>query len=226
MNERVPGEDPITPLQLYGLLYERYGDLDWWPAEGPFEVMVGAVLTQRTSWHNVEMALANLREAGIVDHVTLLASPMERLESLIRPSGTYRQKARRLRDLFLMVDERGGGSLEAFLGKPLPILRQDLLAVHGIGPETADSIILYAACGPVFVVDAYTRRVLDRLGVNTNRSYGQVARWFEDGLPADAALFNNFHAMIVELAKDHCRTRPICQGCPISRDCRTDGGTE
>jgi endonuclease-3 related protein len=221
MTEQRHGTDRVTPLSLYEALYARYGDLEWWPAEGPFEVMVGAVLTQRASWHNVEMALSNLRGAGIHDHGTLLATPMERLEALIRPTGTYRQKARRLRDLFQMVDGKGDGSLDAFLAIPPNIMRQDLLAVRGIGPETADSIILYAAQGPVFVVDAYTRRVLGRLEVDAGRSYEGVASWFTEGLPKDAALFNNYHAMMVELAKDHCRTRPICQGCPIRGHCPT-----
>nr|NIP34499.1 endonuclease III domain-containing protein [Thermoplasmata archaeon]NIS11633.1 endonuclease III domain-containing protein [Thermoplasmata archaeon]NIS19539.1 endonuclease III domain-containing protein [Thermoplasmata archaeon]NIT76686.1 endonuclease III domain-containing protein [Thermoplasmata archaeon]NIU48656.1 endonuclease III domain-containing protein [Thermoplasmata archaeon] len=215
-----------TPAGLYETLHARYGDLEWWPAEGPFQVMVGAVLTQRTSWTNVERALGNLADAGVVDMATLLALPIERLEALIRPSGTYRQKALRLLALFAMVDERGNGSLAAFLDRPMADLRHDLLAVKGVGPETADSIILYAAGKPVFVVDAYTRRVLGRLGVTTGGSYDQVARWFQEGLPEDVAVYNNYHAMLVELAKDQCRTRPICEGCPIRSGCPVGRGEE
>ena len=216
--QREPGP-AVTPQGLYAALHAHYGDLEWWPAEGPFEVMVGAVLTQRTAWRNVERALANLRDAGVTDMATLLAIPLDRLEALIRSSGTYRQKATRLRDLFTMVHQRGGGSLEAFLDLPRETLRQELLGVRGIGAETADSIVLYAADMPVFVVDAYTRRVLERLGVEPGRSYDRVASWFTDGIPRDAGLYNNYHAVIVELAKDHCRTRPVCEGCPISHLC-------
>ena len=225
MTRSTPGPSLApTPLQLYQALHDRYGDLNWWPAEGPFQVMVGAVLTQRTSWRNVERALGNLEAAGVLDMVDLLSLPRDRLESLIRPSGPYRQKAARLMELFTMVDERGAGSLDAFLDRPAPDLREDLLTVHGIGPETADSIILYAAGMPAFVVDAYTRRVLGRVGVRTGRSYDQVASWFREGLPEDAALFNNYHAALVELAKDHCRTVPSCEDCPISGLCAVGRG--
>jgi endonuclease-3 related protein len=224
MAKRNHGAGGITPVALYEALHDHYGDLEWWPAEGPYEVMVGAVLTQRTSWRNVEIALANLRSAGILDIDSLLSTPVDTLEELIRPSGTYRQKASRLRGLFLMVDRKGNGSLEAFLDRPTEVLRQDLIDVPGIGPETADSIILYAAQRPAFVVDAYTRRVLDRLEVDAGTSYAQVASWFKDGLPVDADLYNNYHAVLVELAKDHCRARPRCKGCPLTAVCPTGEG--
>ena len=212
-----------TPRDLYARLIARYCDLEWWPAEGPFEVMVGAVLTQRTSWGNVERALASLREAGITDAITLTRLPLGTLEELIRPSGTYRQKARRLQALFTSVVTHGDGSLEAFLERPVEELRSDLLAVNGVGPETADSILLYAAGRPIFVVDAYTRRILDRLGIDAGRSYDDVARWFTQGLPEDAALYNNFHAVLVEVAKDHCRKVPRCCGCPLADGCHFTG---
>lgn len=224
MAKRDDGTGGITPIALYDALHDHYGDLEWWPAEGPYEVMVGAVLTQRTSWRNVEIALTNLRNAGIMDMDGLLSTPQDRLEELIRPSGTFRQKASRLRELFLMVSQKGNGSLEAFLDRPAEVLRQDLTGVRGIGPETADSIILYAARRPAFVVDAYTRRVLDRLEVDAGTAYAQVASWFKDGLPVDADLYNNYHAVLVELAKDHCRTRPRCNGCPLSAVCPSGRG--
>jgi len=210
-----------SPLDIYTALHAHFGDLEWWPGDGPFEVMVGAVLTQRTSWRNVEIALGNLRDAGVVDMAALLATPKADLEVLIRPSGTYRQKATRLLALFCIVDRKGGGSLVAFLDRTMDELREDLLAVKGIGPETADSIVLYAAGQPSFVVDAYTRRILDRLDIDPGRSYDDVARWFTDGLPLDADLYNNYHAVLVELAKAHCRPSPLCEGCPLFTICPT-----
>lgn len=217
------GAASIDPRELLTRLYLNYGDLDWWPADGPFEVMVGAVLTQRTSWTNVERALSNLRAAGIDSPRRLMALPEDALEGLVRPSGTYRQKARRLRALFTLVEEAWGGSLEAFLDRPASQLREDLLGVTGIGPETADSIILYAAKRPVFVVDAYTLRILDRVGVEAGRSYDEVASWFTAGLPEDVDIFNNLHAMLVVLGKEHCRKRPSCPGCPLDDICPYKG---
>ena len=213
-----------SPLHIYGALLAHFGDLDWWPAEGPFEVMVGAVLTQRTAWRNVEVALANLKEAGVVDMVALLATSKADLEVLIRPSGTYRQKAIRIHDLFKTVNEKGEGSLRTFLDRPIGLLRADLIAVKGIGPETADSIVLYAAGKPSFVVDMYTRRVLTRLDIDAGRSYDEVARWFTDSIPKDAGLYNNYHAVLVELAKMHCRSLPLCKGCPLMAMCPTGRG--
>lgn len=215
------GIDGPSPEGLYLMLHAHFGDLEWWPADGPFEVLVGAILTQRTAWRNVEAALEQMRGADIRDMDALLATPQEKLEALVRPSGTYRQKAARLRALFQAIKGYGEGSLDGFLDRPVGPLREDLLAIKGIGPETADSMILYAAGGPVFVVDAYTRRVLDRLGVDAGRSYDDVARWFTDGLPMDAALFNNYHAALVELAKGFCRPVPACDGCPLCGVCPT-----
>lgn len=215
-----------TPLSVYRLLHARFGELEWWPATGPFKVMVGAVLTQRTAWRNVERALVNLRDAGVEDMGTLLATPRDDLEALIRPSGTYRQKAARLLALFTMVDGLGKGSLDGFLDLPAGRLRPALLSVKGIGPETADSIVLYAAGRPVFVIDAYTRRVLDRLGVDPGPSYEDVARWFTDALPEDPTLYSNYHAALVELAKAHCRPHPRCSGCPLRSICPTGEGRE
>lgn len=183
--------------------------------------MVGAVLTQRTAWRNVETALTRLRDAGMDGPERLLALSQTDLEELVRPSGTFRQKATRLRALFSMVLEAEGGSVEGFLDRPMAVLRRDLLSVKGIGPETADSIILYAAGRPAFVVDAYTRRLLARLGVEAGRSYDRVASWFKDGLPVDAPLYNNYHAAIVQVAKEHCRAEPLCQGCPLRPHCLT-----
>jgi endonuclease-3 related protein len=211
-------------MDMYRRLHEHYGELDWWPARGPFQVMVGAVLTQRTAWRNVELAISRLDGAGIDTVDALMALSLEELEALIRPSGTYRQKARRLRGLFTLVQAFPEGSLEAFLDRPADELREDLLSVKGIGPETADSIILYAAKGPAFVVDAYTRRILERVGIRPGPSYDDVAAWFTADVPVDVDLYNNFHAALVELAKGFCRKRPVCHGCPLADVCQTGKG--
>jgi endonuclease-3 related protein len=180
--------------------------------------MVGAVLTQRTAWTNVERALQALRAAGVDGPAALLSLPPGRLEGLVRPSGTYRQKAARLRALFGEVES--GGGQDAFLALPPAELRRRLLAVRGIGSETADSIVLYAAGGPVFVVDAYTRRLLGRLGIGEGaEGYDRVAEWFVRGLPRDIGTYRNAHAVIVEHCKRHCRAIPICGGCPLGGEC-------
>lgn len=226
MTARRSGGDKIqSPLGIYQILYDHYGNLDWWPAEGPFDVMVGAILTQRTAWRNVELAIERMRDAGVDGPEALMALSPDALEELIRPSGTYRQKARRLRALFTLVTTTHGGTLETFLTRPKTDLRKDLLSVEGIGPETADCIILYAAGQPAFVVDSYTRRVLGRLGVDAGRSYDDVVRWITSDLPEDAALYNNFHAALVELAKGFCRVKPECPGCPFVDICPTNRGS-
>ena len=217
------GHRPIGPVELYGALLEAYGELDWWPAEGPFEVMLGAVLAQRTSWSNVVRALDALRGARIGGPEALLALDRGALEALVRPSGTYRQKAARLADLCAAVQAAGGPG--AFLSAPAAPLRRDLLAIRGIGPETADSILLYAAGAPAFVVDAYTRRLLGRLGVGVaDAPYEEVAAWFTDTLPREVGLYRNCHAVIVEHCKRHCRAVPDCPGCPIRARCPSAGG--
>ncbi len=207
---------------LYDRLLERYGDLNWWPAEGPFEVVVGAVLTQRTSWTNVERALSRLREARVRGPSDILEMPRNNLEELIRPAGTYRQKAQRLVDLMDAIAGPEGGDLERTLETPSDELRRLLLSVKGIGPETADSILLYAANRPVFVVDAYTRRLLDRLDVEPGRTYEEVASWFARSLPMDIDVYRNCHAVIVEHGKGHCRVKPRCGGCPLADSCPSE----
>ncbi len=216
------GSRHIGPRALYRVLLSAYGELDWWPADGPFEVMLGAVLTQRTSWANVERALDNLRGGGIDAPGALLGLDRSALEALVRPSGTYRQKAARLVDLCMAVQATGG--LDAFLSTPGGELRYRLLAIRGIGPETADSIALYAAGVPAFVVDAYTRRLLLRLGVGVaDAPYDEVAAWFTRSLPRDVDLYRNCHAVIVEHCKRRCRKVPDCPGCPLGSGCPLDG---
>ena len=195
----------INASDLYERLLERYGDLDWWPAESPFEIIVGAVLTQRTSWTNVERALDNLARAGVRDRESLLRLPEGELAGLIKPSGYFNQKARKLR------------ILAGFRGKQD---RESLLKLWGIGPETADSILLYALGKACFVVDAYTRRIFSRLGlIGPGWGYERVRGYFESRLPRDPGIYREFHALIVELAKRHCRPEPSCQGCPMKGFC-------
>jgi endonuclease-3 related protein len=178
---------------------------------------VGAVLTQNTAWTNVERALANLRAAGLLgDARAMLALPERRLASLLRPAGYFRVKARRLRALLRWLVDRGGGDPAAALRGDPAALREDLLGVHGVGRETADSILLYAGGHPVFVVDAYTRRVLGRhRWFDDGADYDAIRAFFEEGLPRDAGLYNQFHAEIVNVGKDHCRPTPRCEGCPL-----------
>ncbi|MCA9180238.1 MAG: endonuclease III domain-containing protein [Planctomycetales bacterium] len=205
------------PLQeAYDRLFAAYGPQSWWPAETRFEVMVGAVLVQNTAWGNVERAVANLKAAGLLSPQPLYDAPLEELEQHIRPSGVYRVKARRLRELVALVVERYGGSLDAMFQSPSEELRNELLALNGIGPETADCILLYAAGRPAFVIDAYTRRVLERHGwAEAGISYDELKSLFESHLPRDAQLFNEYHALLVEVGKRHCRKVAVCERCPL-----------
>jgi endonuclease-3 related protein len=210
-------------LAVYRRLRERYGHARWWPGESAFEVCVGAILTQNTAWANVEKALGGLRRRGLLEFRALRRLPPSRIAPLIRASGTYRVKARRLA-AFLDFLERYGGRPLALAQEPLAEVKAKLLRVKGIGPETADSILLYAAGLPVFVVDAYTRRIFTRLGFLDGReSYGEIQGVFEGHLPRDAALFNDYHAQIVRLGKEVCRTRPLCGRCPLERLCPKRG---
>ncbi len=207
-----------TLREIHDRLLAAWGPQGWWPAETPFEVAVGAILTQNTNWRNVERAIAALREGGLLEAHALREADEAQLQALIRPAGFFRQKAHRLRVLAGFWLDSGGA--EALAARPLAPLRRELLALHGIGPETADSILLYALEKPVFVVDAYTRRIFSRLGLCApDAGYDALQRMFMQALPADAPLFNEYHALIVELAKRHCRVRPRCEGCPLAERC-------
>jgi len=187
-------------------------------------VCLGAILTQNTAWTNVEKALRRVRAAGRLSFEGLSTLSDARLAALFRPSGTYRVKARRVRAFLSFIESRYGGRVEGMSREAPEELRRQLLAVDGIGPETADSIALYAAGHPVFVVDAYTRRIFSRLGLLAGgESYGDVQRFFLRRLPRDAALFNEYHAQIVRLAKEHCRARPLCSACPLEPVCPRRG---
>jgi len=183
--------------------------------------VVGAILTQNAAWRNAERAIARLRAAGVLDLRDVLALPSARLSRLIRPSGTFRLKARRLRAFARHVARRHRGRLGRLLALPLPALRVELRGIAGIGPETADAIALYAAGRPIFVVDAYARRILARHRlVAPDADYATVQTLFMAHLPHDPALFNEFHALLVRVGKEHCRTRPRCEGCPLRFDLR------
>lgn len=208
--------------RLTAALADAYGRQDWWPADTPFEVMVGAVLTQRTSWHNAELALAALRDASLLEAHALAVVPLARVEALVRPAGFYRQKARRLQGLGRWVMDAGGIAGAARLSDRA--LREALLELDGIGPETADAIALYAFARPRFVVDAYARRLLSRLGLIVgDEPYEALRRAVEGTLPADAGVLGELHALIVQHAKAHCRARPACAGCALAVQCPYPG---
>ena len=206
----------VELLEIYRRLRAARGPLHWWPARTPFEVALGAILTQNTAWSNVERALDNLRRARSLSFRGLLRLKRARLEQLLRPSGYFRQKAARVERFLHLIRDEYGGSPARLFAQPLEVLRPRLLAVNGIGPETADSICLYAAGHKVFVVDTYTRRLVLRHGLMDGKlTYDALQVFFQQRLPLDAELYNDFHAQIVILGKDHCRARARCEGCPL-----------
>jgi len=209
---------PRPELELYyRTLYSAMGPQGWWPARTPFEVIVGAILTQNTAWTNVERAITNLRRQRLLTPASLERVERRRLERLIRSSGYFRQKARKLKEFVRFLRREFGGSLARMFRTPTAELRERLLAVHGIGRETADSILLYAGGHGVFVVDAYTQRILARHGLAGERAgYEEVRALFEASLPRDPATYNEFHGLIVNVGKNWCRTRePRCHECPL-----------
>jgi endonuclease-3 related protein len=211
----------ISLQNLYNRLYDHYGPQRWWPADSPFEVIVGAILTQNTNWQNVERAISNLRSASALDPTSIRNLPIAELETLIRPSGFFRQKAVRLQRFTSLLQTDFADDLQALLSLPLTDLRELLLEQSGIGPETADAIVLYAAGKPSFVVDAYTHRILERIGIETGRQqYEQTRALFMTALPHSPELFNEYHALIVRLVKECCRKRtPLCSSCPLLPCC-------
>ena len=201
---------------IYDKLYKHFGPQKWWPAKTPFEVIVGAILTQNTSWSNVEKAIANLKKHALLTPDALKAVPVSRLAKLIHSSGYYNQKAKKLKNFTDFLFGNYGGRLDKMLKEDYLILRAKLLGVSGIGLETADSILLYAANMPMFVVDAYTRRILSRHNlIKPDATYSEIQNHFMDNLKSDPALFNEFHALIVRLGKEICKTDPDCQACPL-----------
>jgi endonuclease III related protein len=215
-------------LQIYDRLLKAFGPQHWWPGDSAFEVMVGAVLTQNTNWQNVEKAISNLRQSDLLEPHALYNVPVEELEDLLRPAGYFRIKARRLRSLLEFLVTRWDGSLEAMFQTDLQRLREELLTVNGIGPETADSILLYAGGLPVFVVDAYTHRIFARHGwIGFDADYHQTQDYIQSCLPEDVRLYNEYHALLVYAGKHYCRkTKPNCRECPLKEMLSGDGALE
>jgi endonuclease-3 related protein len=241
------------PLYYIALL-ARYGPQNWWPARSRFEVIVGAYLTQNTNWSNVEKALFNLRRARKLSVNAMRALPMEELEALVLPSGYFRQKARNLKTFIAFLDSQYSGSLNRMFAQPTEKLRAELLELNGVGPETADSILLYAGNHPVFVVDAYTRRVLLRHGIiGQKTNYEEIRSMIEHAISSSEAEslvvravvadprhpvsrmsssarssraqhYNELHALIVRVGNYYCRTKPICEGCPLQSFLKTAHG--
>lgn len=211
---------PEDFMNIYARMSERFGPLSWWPAETPFEVCIGAILTQNTAWTNVEKAIINLKQARIITPTDLLEVDADQLAQLIRPAGYFNIKSRRLKDFVSWLFHHHQGSLEQMFAGNWRALRSELLVVRGIGPETADAILLYAGNKPSFVVDAYTRRLFHRLGLlPEDCGYDQTRALFMKNLPDDVQLFNEYHALIVEQCKQFCRKRPLCNGCPLFDGC-------
>ncbi len=204
-------------FEIYQRLYEHFGPQNWWPAETPFEVCVGAILTQNTNWKNVEKAIKNLKERNLLEPLSLHRLPLESLYELLKPCGYFRVKAKRLKRFVDYLVERYQGRLELLKDRDPEELRRELLEIKGIGPETADSILLYALEKPVFVVDAYTKRILLRHGLcSEEATYEEVKEVFEKALPRDPKLFNEYHALLVACGKTYCKPRaPRCKECPL-----------
>ncbi|MBW1740781.1 MAG: endonuclease III domain-containing protein [Deltaproteobacteria bacterium] len=203
-------------LELYNRLFEAFGPRHWWPGDSGFEVAVGAILTQNTAWRNVRKAIKNLKEKALLSPEALYHIPVERLASIIRPAGYYNIKARRLKHFVQFLFQENAGDLDRLLAEDLDTLRSKLLSINGIGPETADSILLYAGNRPTFVVDAYTRRILFRHNlIPEETSYDEVRNLFMDVLEPDASMFNEYHALLVHLGHTFClKKNPKCTECP------------
>ena len=202
---------------IYAAMSAHYGPTHWWPGDTPFEIAVGAILTQNTAWTNVEKAIVNLKRERLLHPKRMMGASVETLERAVRPSGYYRQKAHRLRIFCEYLSKQYGGSMKNMAKRATETLRQELLALHGIGPETADDILLYACEKPVFVVDAYTRRILARHGlVAETIGYDALQTLFHENLPMDISLFKEYHGLIVYTGKDFCRRLPRCEGCPLA----------
>jgi len=222
-------------MQIYNLLFERFGKRYWWPAETPFEVVVGAILTQQTTWTNVEKAIRNLKEKGFLELELLSNANENEIYELVRPAGYYRQKTKRLLGVARYI-YTNYGSIEHMLNQPTDKVRNELLSLNGIGPETADSILCYAGNHLKFVVDAYTYRLCNRiplLQIGDGKEhawdrYHKVQRYFEENMPKELEIYREYHALIVECGKRFCKTKPKClsennseiERCPISEICR------
>jgi endonuclease III related protein len=204
-------------MEMFSLMLDRFGPQHWWPGETELEMMVGAILTQNTSWKNVDKAISNLKDKGLLNIESLNEISLQLLADEIRPAGYFNIKAGRLKNLVNFLVDRYEGEMSRFLSEKTDALREGLLSVKGVGPETADSILLYAAKHPVFVIDAYTYRILHRHGfVEHQITYDELQGLFTSNLPEDTGLFNEFHALIVRTCKEFCKGKPLCEECPLS----------
>jgi endonuclease-3 related protein len=204
-------------FEIYQKLYGYYGKQYWWPADSPFEIMIGAILTQNTAWSNVEKAINNLKQENIINSKRLAKLSKSELSVLIKPSGFYNIKAKRLMSLVTFINKTYSGSIDKMKQQKLSVIRPQLLTVHGIGEETADSILLYGLDKPIFVVDVYTKRIFTRHNYfDPKASYSLIQRFFMQNVPKTVKIYNEFHALLVTLAKDFCRVKPKCTTCPIN----------
>ncbi|MFY9141019.1 MAG: hypothetical protein WBJ83_01595 [Thermacetogeniaceae bacterium] len=208
-------------MEIYNKLYEYFGPRHWWPADTALEMIIGAILTQNVSWRSASAAIDNLKREGILSIEGILSCDPVSLSALVRPARYYNQKAKKLQSFCQVIAEEFRGDLESFLSLDMETLRKKLLSIYGIGPETADCIILYAAEKPIFVVDAYTRRIFSRLGFFPEKiSYDQMQLFFMSHLPRDTALYNEYHAQIDALGNQIClKSRPRCRECPVADHC-------
>ncbi len=205
-------------ISIYKGMLHHFGPPGWWPAETSFEVIIGAILTQNTNWSNVEKAIKNLKENNCLNPHTLLMMDERLLSQIIKPSGFYKIKASRIKEFINYLFKRHDGDISGMFTMDPYSLRKELLSIRGIGPETADSILLYAGGMPFFVVDSYTKRILSRHGaVEMNASYDRIQSFFHENLPRDSKLFNEFHALFVATGKYYCRKNPNCDPCPLNK---------
>jgi endonuclease-3 related protein len=212
-------------LEIFARLETAYGPQHWWPGETPFEVIVGAILTQSAAWTNVEKCITNLKAKDVLSPRALREAPLEDLAQLVFPSGYYNVKAGKVKAFVSWLGERHNDSLEALFAREVPELREELLRVHGIGEETADSILLYAANKPIFVIDAYTRRIMDRVfAKSVGRTYADYQDVFMKHLPQDEKLFNEYHALFVRHGKERCKKKPQCGDCCLHELCASSAG--
>ena len=225
----------LKPSTLYKTLLNKFGPQKWWPvdevyhkknnSDPRFEIIIGAVLTQNTAWSNVEKAINNLKERNMINIDKISNQRLDNIKELIKPSGFFNQKAVRLQTLSIFLRDRYKGDLDVFFSRETDVIRKELLNLKGIGPETADSILLYAGGKPVFVVDAYTRRICQRIPFETDISYEGIQRFFQNELSESFSkrdltkVYNELHALIVVLGKNHCKKKPVCSGCPIEEFC-------
>ncbi len=205
---------------IYKALFKKFGPQGWWPGDTPLEIAIGAILTQQTTWKNVEKAIASLKKAKALSAKAIWDLPDKEVEALIRSAGYFRQKTKKLKIFCQHLLRYYDGKIEALVEKPLEEARKELLHLWGIGDETADSILCYAGNRKTFVIDAYTKRIFSRLKILTTDSYEKLKRFCEEKLPQDLYVYQEFHALLVALGKDFCKPRPKCDKCPLSKACR------